>query len=78
VKEGKEQVRAVLDDDLAALLDRLGVLHDFNAGRFKCFHCRDELTAANLRAVFPDSGDVKGVCFKADCVFALTERTTVQ
>jgi hypothetical protein len=73
---GRDEIRAVFDDDLTGLLERLGVLADFNGGRFKCFHSGDVLTLENLHAVFPESGQVKGVCSKSECVLALVERKT--
>lgn len=76
MKSPKSQVRAVYDDDLMVLLDRLGIMGDFKGGRLKCFACGDVLTSENFHAVFPDSGQVKGTCSKSNCVVALIERTT--
>jgi hypothetical protein len=67
----RETLRAVYDDDLHALLKSLGVYGDFAGGRLQCASCRDPVSTENLYAIYPDSGQVKVVCDKPDCVAQL-------
>jgi len=67
----KETLRAVHDDDLEELLQSLGLLHDFRAGKLRCKFCKRIITWDNLHSLFPDSGAVKTVCNDIECIKAL-------
>ncbi len=64
----KETLSAVHDDDLIALLQSLGVLHDLEAGNIRCKFCRDQINLDSLQALIPDSGSVSFVCKKPTCI----------
>lgn len=64
-------LKAVHDDSLVEYLESLGVRSRVEAGREKCAFCGDVITYDSLHALFPDSGQIKFACSKADCVKAL-------
>lgn len=64
-------LRAVHDDDLEDVLKGLGVYGDFVQGQIKCAFSKDVITWDNLHALFPDSGAVKAVCTRPECISGL-------
>jgi len=64
-------VHAVHDDDLPVVLKALGLAEAFAKGELRCKFSDDVVTLANLHALFPDSGQIKLACSKAECVKAL-------
>jgi hypothetical protein len=69
-----ETLRAVHDDDLEQVLKALGLFEDVKAGRTRCALCREPVTLDTLHAVYPDSGELKVACEKAECVKLLLSR----
>jgi hypothetical protein len=68
--ETKNTLKAVHDDDLVAYLSSLGV--DTSGSAIgTCKFCRDEVTLDNLAAIFPESGALKLVCDRRECLLAL-------
>ena len=67
----KGRVSAVHDDDLYEYVEKLGVRRRLERGEMTCFECHDPLSLENISAIFPDSGAIKGVCNKLDCLSAL-------
>ncbi len=63
------KVKAVYDDDLAAYLTSLGL--DPNGILGRCKFCHDDVTMANLAALFPESGALKVICDKRECLVAV-------
>ena len=70
----KQTLRAVHDDDLEGFLKGLGLYTRFVHGKLKCAFCKDVTTFDNLHSLFPDSGAVKTVCSKPECVNQLLLR----
>lgn len=68
VKQQKERINAVHDDDLERFLDSIGVLHDIRSGNVRCKFCSDQVNLDNLSTVFPDSGSVSFVCNEQECL----------
>ncbi len=68
----KERVKAVHDQDLERLLDRLGILNKFKQGKLKCKFCKAAITSENLHSIFPQSGNIKVVCDRIECVKELS------
>ncbi len=64
----KENVSAILDDELEKFLDTLGVLNRFRRGKLKCKFCSKQITFENLHSIFPESGDIKTICNQSQCV----------
>jgi hypothetical protein len=67
-------IKAVHDDDLPKLLEKLELLNKFNAGKLNCAFCDDVITKDNLHSIFADSGALKFACSKPACVTALIEK----
>ena len=67
----KGRVSAVHDDDLETYLEKLGIRRRLERREMNCFQCNDKLTLESINAIFPDSGSIKGVCNKPDCLSAL-------
>ncbi len=70
----KKKLRAVHDDDLEMVMEKLGIASKFRAGKLKCAFCGDVLTLDNLHSIFPDSGSIKLVCSKPECIKQLMAR----
>ena len=68
----KEKINAIHDDDLEQYLENLGIFSKFQQGELKCKFCREPITFDNLHSLFPQSGDIKIVCTKPDCVRELS------
>lgn len=66
-------VHAVHDDDLQAVLDKLGLAAAFAKGELHCKFCGDVVTWDNLHSLFPDGGSIKLVCDKPECAKALLQ-----
>lgn len=69
----KEKVNVVHDDDLEKFLETLGILKKFKDGKIKCKFCAVVITFENLHSIFPQSGQVKLVCDKAECMRQLSD-----
>ena len=69
----KDTLQAIHDDDLVAFLSRIGVADQIESGKALCKFCRRSVSLNDLAALFPESGDVKFICNKADCIQALLE-----
>jgi hypothetical protein len=66
-------LHAVHDDDLQAVLEKLGLASAFARGELRCKFCDDVVTWENLQSLFPDGGTIKLVCDKAACSKALLQ-----
>lgn len=69
----KEKVNVVHDDDLEKFLETLGILKKFKDGKLKCKFCAAVIAFENLHSIFPQSGQVKLVCDKAECMRQLSD-----
>lgn len=69
----KKEIKAVHDKDLETVLKNLNILDDINHGKKKCKFCDCIINIANLQALFPESGDIKLVCEKAECIKKMYE-----
>lgn len=67
-KLGREDIKAVHDDDLIGFLRSLGLLHDIRSGKIRCKFCHDPIDIEKIQAVFPDSGSISLVCNKEQCI----------
>ncbi len=65
----KTQINAILGEEFNKLLDRLGVREDFEAGKYHCHVCGDQVGENNVLIVFPLSENEVGfVCKNPKCV----------
>jgi hypothetical protein len=66
----RRRLKAVHDDDLVMFLRSLGLSP---ISGLTCKFCKRALDAAEVAAVFPQSGAVKVTCAEAGCLQALQE-----
>lgn len=65
----KIEVNAILGEEFDKLLEKLGVLEEFEAGKYRCVCCGELLTRENVLIVFPLSeSNIGFVCEKPECV----------
>lgn len=65
----RTQIYAILGEEFDKLLDRLGIREEFEAGKYCCHNCGDQVAANNVLLVFPLSENEVGfVCRKPDCI----------
>ena len=69
----RQKLNAVFDDDLLPMLEQLGLLSKFNNGRVKCKFCQGVITEGNLSSLFKQSGEIKFICDKQECLAKLYE-----
>lgn len=65
----RTQVNAILGEEFEKLLETLGVVEDFEAGKYRCQVCKDTVTVNNVFLVFPLSENEVGfICNKPKCI----------
>lgn len=72
----KVTVDAVLSQDMARLIEQLGLRKEFERGECHCYICNDTVNYTNLKLVFPmENHKVGFLCNKPQCFveFALKE-----
>lgn len=69
----KENIKAIHDDDLEMMLDKLGILKKYRNGELKCNACKSEITFHNLHSLFVDSGNIKFICDNTACIRQLSK-----
>lgn len=67
-KKEDKKINFVLDDDLEGLLKKIGVFSDFKENKKKCKFCKEVVNMKNLHSIFKESGDIKFICDKPECV----------
>ncbi len=72
-KRAKETVSAVHDDKFEGFLRRLGVYDDVMNGVKKCKFCGEAVKYDNISSLFAESGDIKFVCEKPECIAKFSE-----
>lgn len=72
----KETVSAVHDYKFCAFLKQLDIYDDVMNGDKKCKFCREPVNVNNISSVFAESGDIKFVCDKPDCLSKFSEYLT--
>ena len=68
----KEKLKSVHDQDLERLFERLGILGKLKHRKLKCKFCKTIITLENLHSLFPQSGSIKLVCDRTECVKELS------
>ena len=65
----RTRINAILGEEFDKLLETLGVMEDFKAGKYRCNVCKDKVTANNVLLVFPLSENEVGfICNKPKCI----------
>lgn len=67
----KHTLSAVHDDDLAQVLEELGLLKSIEAGTSACRFCGEAVSLETIYGLFRDSGQIRVVCVEPECVRAL-------
>ncbi len=69
---GTADITAVLDEDIPAVFERLGLKAKLERGTLKCAICSDRVTIDNLSLIFSDHGRPGLVCDKETCLLSFT------
>ena len=68
MRENKQQIGAVLSEDLKETLEAINVYDQLLEGQLQCACCGDVMNEDNLIAIFPDNkSGYKFVCNKPHC-----------
>ena len=73
IQASRDALPAVDQEGLARLLANSGMRRKFERGDMTCKFCRDSVSEATVYALIRDSGSVKAVCSRPDCVAHLVE-----
>ncbi len=63
-----KDLNLVDSNDLSEFLESLGELSHVHKGQRKCKFCMDVVTMDNIFVVFRESGEIKYVCRKEECI----------
>lgn len=72
-KRARETVSAVHDYKFEGFLKQLGVYEDVISGKCKCKFCLSPVSYDHIASVFAESGDIKFVCDKPECIAKFSE-----
>ena len=62
------ELRAVHDNDLAVFLEKIGLLEQIRESKATCASCGSVITLENFGATYPESGEIRIVCDRLDCL----------
>jgi hypothetical protein len=62
------RVQAVLDDDLAGVLQNLGLIDPLRNGELRCCACGDTVTEESLQGIAPNGKSISILCSKPACL----------
>ncbi len=66
--EDKKILNAIHERDIDTLLKKLNLKEDFDNEKIKCKFCNTVINKKNIYSLFPESGNIKFVCDKPECV----------
>ncbi len=72
-KRAKETVNAVHEDKFEGFLRKIGVYDEVMNGVKKCKFCGEAVKYEHISSVFAESGDIKFVCEKPECIAKFSE-----
>ena len=72
-KRARETVNAIHDDKFEGFLRKLGVYEDVINGEKKCKFCGDAVGYEHISTLFAESGNIKFVCEKPECIAKFSE-----
>jgi len=72
-KRAKETVNAVYEDKFEGFLRKIGVYEDVMKCVKKCKFCGETVKYEHISSVFAESGDIKFVCDKPECIAKFSE-----
>lgn len=67
----EKSLKAVHENDLDNLLEKIGKKADLEVGNLKCKFCDTKITKENLYSILPESGTFNFICENSECVNAL-------
>lgn len=70
----EEIIKAVHDQDLEKLLNKLGLLEQFQQGLLRCGFCDKVVTFDNLQGIYKEGGEIKMACDSPSCYKKLMEK----
>lgn len=68
MKKDKEIIKAIHDNKLVEFLKNIEKYDSIIGGKEKCKFCKNQITMDNLYTIFPESGSIKLVCDKPECI----------
>jgi len=69
----KKELKAVHNDELVELLNKLDLLEKINKKSLKCKFTNTIITLENLHSIFPEAGSIKLVCNSPEAIKQLSE-----
>lgn len=69
----KKELKAIHNDELIELLNKLELLDKLKKGKLKCKFTDTVITVENLHSIFPESGSIKLVCNSPEAIKNLSE-----
>lgn len=67
----KRDLEAIHRQDIKTLLEKLGCLDDFEAGKIKCKFCGQVISERNFGAIFSESKEIHFSCSQLNCLAKL-------
>lgn len=64
----KKEIEAIHKHDLKILLQNLGLLEDFDAGKINCEFCSEVIQENNFGAIYSQNQKIKFACSKIECL----------
>ena len=64
----RKKLLAVHDTDVEEFLTRLELLAPIKDGKISCAACNRVITLDNFGGIYPESGELKVVCDKLECL----------
>lgn len=68
------EIPAVLDEELAAVLERLGLKARLDEGSLVCSACGDAVTVESIGIIYKRSGESHVACNKSECMLSVALR----
>ncbi len=74
MSERKHTIRAVMDEDLEAFLESLGLLYPMEQEMLRCGFCGEVVRRDNLLSVYPENDEIRVCCTSPQCYGTLVKR----
>jgi hypothetical protein len=65
----EREIELYFTTDMAAVLKKLGLLEDAEAGRLRCHFCGRPVNLQNIGGIFKHEGQIRVVCNDIRCLF---------
>lgn len=72
--KAKHRIQAVLDDDLAGVLQNLGLSGPLQKGELRCHVCGETVTEESLQGIVPCGNSFSVLCSKPECLKKATHK----